>query len=153
MYRIDAAASDQVEIARSLFREYQKSLGIDLCFQNFERELAELPGAYSPPDGELFLAFAGTPAGCVALRPLTDGNAEMKRLYVRPEHRGTGLGRRLAETVIDAARLRGYRALRLDTLPQMQEAIALYRRLGFVEIAPYTPNPVPGALFLQLALL
>jgi putative acetyltransferase len=131
---------------RVLFRQYEASLNVSLCFQGFERELADLPGAYDP------ILLAADLAGCVAHRPLLSEIGEMKRLYVRPSHRGKGLGRELAEAVIGIARQKGYRFLRLDTLPQMQEAISLYRRLGFREIEPYCNNPVPGALFMELAL-
>jgi ribosomal protein S18 acetylase RimI-like enzyme len=145
MYAIQAATIDQMDEIRSLFREYAASLSVDLCFQNFACELEELPGSYDP-----ILLASG--AGCVALRPLSDGIAEMKRLYVRPQHRGTGLGRQLAQSIIQAARDRRYRSLRLDTLPEMPEAINLYRRLGFREIARYCNNPVPGALFMEMDL-
>jgi ribosomal protein S18 acetylase RimI-like enzyme len=148
-----AALGQDIERARELFREYEAALGIDLCFQGFERELAELPGAYAPPGGRLLLATAGAElVGCIALRPLGGDVCEMKRLYVRPAGRGTGLGRRLAEAVIGEARAIGHARMRLDTMPSMKEAIALYRALGFVEIAPYCVNPVPGALFMELTL-
>jgi len=150
---VQAVTPGQVAEARALFREYASSLGIDLCFQGFEQELVSLPGAYAPPRGRLLLATdSGALAGCVALRPLDDSACEMKRLYVRPEFRGRRAGRRLAERVVAEARSIGYARMRLDTLPSMQETIALYRALGFVEIAPYTTNPVPGALFMELAL-
>jgi len=148
-----AASTRQIDQARALFREYETLLGVDLSFQGFEQELAGLPGAYTPPSGRLILAVDGdTPAGCVALRPLAAGVCEMKRLYVRPAARGARVGRLLAETVIAEARAIGYARMRLDTLPSMKEAIALYRSLGFVEVAPYYASPVAGTLFMELAL-
>ena len=150
---VQATSAEDVERARTLFREYERSLGIDLCFQGFEQELAGLPGAYVPPAGRLLFAVdGGTLAGCVALRLLGAGACEMKRLYLRPGFRGRGAGRALATAVIREARAIGYARMRLDTLPSMREAIALYRALVFVAIAPYTLNPVPGALFMELDL-
>ena len=150
---VPARVPEDLATLRTLFQEYADALGVDLCFQGFERELRELPGDYARPRGELLLALAaGAAAACVALRPLDATIAEMKRLYVRPAYRGTGLGRRMALAIVAAARERGYARLRLDTLPMMTEGIALYRSLGFTEIAPYRVNPVPGALFLELVL-
>jgi GNAT superfamily N-acetyltransferase len=144
-----------VESVRALFVEYATSLGFSLCFQNFDRELATLPGAYAPPVGRLILArVGGRDAGCVALRALSAEICEMKRLYVRPEFRGLGLGRQLADAVIQAARNEGYRIMRLDTVePLMSAAVRMYRRLGFYEIEPYTTNPQAGALYMELRLL
>jgi putative acetyltransferase len=149
-----AISGEDVAAVRELFQEYARTLGVDLCFQGFDTELAELPGDYAAPWGRLFLASdpAGRPAGCVALRRLDDETCEMKRLFVAGGHRGSGLGRALAEVVIEDARAIGYRRIRLDTLPSMTEAAALYERLGFRDIEPYYTNPVAGARFLELAL-
>jgi GNAT superfamily N-acetyltransferase len=150
---VEAASEDQFEIAATLFAEYARELGVDLSFQDFDTELATLPGPYAPPSGRLLLGYERTdPAGCVALRALEPGVCEMKRLYVRPAHRGTGLGRALAEAVIASASEFGYERMRLDTLPMLDRAQRLYRTLGFVEIEPYTVNPLPGVVFLELRL-
>jgi ribosomal protein S18 acetylase RimI-like enzyme len=144
-----------VETVRVLMREYAAFLGVDLGFQGFEDELAELPGKYAPPTGALFLvsmpagsgSIGAEPAGCVALRDLGGGVCEMKRLFVRPEYRGYGLGRSLAECSIAAAQKLGYGRMRLDTLESLESAVALYRTLGFTRIPPYCANPLPGAMF------
>ncbi len=151
---VQAETEEQILQARALLKEYSASLGIDLCFQNFEKELAGLPGEYAPPAGRLLLAFEdGRLAGCVALRKISDGTCEMKRLYIRPEFRACGMGRRLAETIVDEARKVGHARMRLDTLPSMKAAIGLYRKLGFVEIDPYRHNPVEGTLYMELTLI
>jgi putative acetyltransferase len=145
-----ATSAHDLALARELFAEYASSLPFDLSFQDFERELAELPGAYAPPSGALLLAVeAGEAAGCVALRALAQDICEMKRLYVRAAHRGSGLGRRLVDAILREGRARRYARMRLDTVPGMEAAIALYRACGFREILPYRPNPIPGALFLE----
>ena len=150
---VDGTTPERLAAARELFEEYAASLGFDLGFQGFEEELASLPGDYAPPRGRLLLALAGgESAGCVALRPLDDATGELKRLYVRPAHRGTGLGRTLAVAAIDAARAAGFARLVLDTVAGMEAALALYRSLGFVETAPYRFNPMPGATYLELRL-
>jgi GNAT superfamily N-acetyltransferase len=153
-YSIEQACEPEaVDACRELFVEYQRGLGVSLCFQGFDAELASLPGDYAPPGGLLLLARkARVPAACVALRPLFHRDAEMKRLYVRQAHRGTGLGRLLAVHVIDEARALGYEALKLDTLPSMRAAHSLYEKLGFLDTAPYNDNPVGGVRFLALAL-
>jgi putative acetyltransferase len=142
-----------VEQVRRLFVEYQAALGVDLCFQGFAEELATLPGNYSRPGGRLLLAVDGaTILGGIALRALQGADCEMKRLYVRPEGRGQGVGRMLAAAVIGEARQAGYHRILLDTLPAMKEAQALYRSLGFKEIAPYYPNPIEGTSYMALSL-
>jgi ribosomal protein S18 acetylase RimI-like enzyme len=143
-----AAMSDLAEVG-VLFREYADSLPFSLAFQDFDRELAELPGAYAPPGGALLLVRS---AGCVGLRPLEGETCEMKRLYVRPAARGRGIGRRLAEAAVSEARRLGYARMRLDSTPGMEAAQALYIELGFREIAPYRVNPVPGTRFFELEL-
>jgi len=149
------SADDHAEIehVRQFFRNYAAWLGVDLCFQNFGEEMASLPGAYAAPAGRLFFAeFEGKPAGCVGIRPYTEGICEMKRLYVEPELRGTGVGRELALAAIKAAKTLGYRKVMLDTLPAMRIAVKLYRELGFKEAPAYYPTPVEGTMFLALDL-
>jgi ribosomal protein S18 acetylase RimI-like enzyme len=145
-----ARVPDEVPVVRDLFRAYAAGLGVDLCFQSFDAELAGLPGAYAPPAGRLLVVDAGTElAGCVALRAHAAGVGEVKRLYVRPAFRGRGLGRELINRVVTEAQAAGYRELVLDTLPSMGEAIALYGSAGFAETGPYTADPVPGALYFR----
>lgn len=146
-------AADLVEVAR-LFRAYAGSLPVDLGYQGFEAELAGLPGKYAPPAGALLLARDGSGAaiGVVAMRPLEAGICEMKRLYLAPEARGLGLGRALATAIIAAARAAGHAEMRLDSLPSMGDAVALYRRLGFTDIPPYYETPITGTVFLALDL-
>lgn len=150
---VAADGAEYLNDVRALFREYADSLGFDLAFQDFEAELRSLPGDYAPPAGRMLLATDGAAvAGCVGLRPLAEGVCEMKRLYVRPAFRGCGAGRDLAEAIVREARSIGYRHMRLDTVPWMKAAIALYKALGFVEIEAYRHNPIEGAKFLELAL-
>jgi putative acetyltransferase len=153
MTLFQATSTEQLAAIRQLFEEYAASLDVDLCFQGFDHELAELPGDYAPPAGRLLFAADGaTPVGCVALRRISNQVCEMKRLYVRPELRGKKHGLGLVQAILHEARAIGYRRMRLDTLPSMKQAIALYRLLGFKEIAPYRTNPVCGALFFELDL-
>jgi GNAT superfamily N-acetyltransferase len=152
---IHRAESDaDIAAVRELFEEYENFLGFDLCFQGFEQELASLPGDYAPPRGCLLLARGprGEVAGCVAVRPFEADICEMKRLYLRAPYRGHGQGRRLAETVVDAAREIGYAAMRLDTVGRLTESIALYRSIGFVDIPPYRDNPHEDVVYLELDL-
>lgn len=154
MRTVQAETPEQIELARKLFEEYAAWVEISLCFQSFDQELAGLPGDYTPPSGRLLLAYIDDhPAGCVALREIGDGTCEMKRLFLRPDFRGQGLGRQLAERIIDEARRIGYKRMCLDTLPgRMDHALSLYRSLGFKEIPPYYVNPVEGATFMELLL-
>jgi ribosomal protein S18 acetylase RimI-like enzyme len=149
-----AETRQQIAQARELFLEYAQSLGFSLCFQNFDKELEALPGHYAPPDGRLLLAeYVGQLAGCVAMRALEPGICEMKRLYLRPQVRGKGLGRALADRIVAEARQIGYRRMRLDTVePVMKDAVGMYRKLGFKEIAPYRSNPIAGAMYMELDL-
>jgi putative acetyltransferase len=154
MYTIrEAESGTDIAQVRELFLEYQSALGVDLCFQGFAEELASLPGNYARPAGRLLLASDGPAVlGVVALRPMLSADCEMKRLYVRSAGRGAGLGRLLTEALIKEARLAGYRRLLLDTLPTMSEAQALYRSMGFVEIAAYCHNPIAGTRYMALDL-
>ena len=151
---MQAESLEQIAQARELFLEYARSLGFSLCFQSFDKELAELPGSYAPPDGRLLLAQSdGQLAGCVALHKLEPNICEMKRLYLRPQFRGRGAGRVLADAILAEARRIGYERIRLDTVePVMRDAVAMYRRIGFKEIAPYCENPMKGAIYMELLL-
>lgn len=150
---VEAHEPPLLEEARQLIREYAESLTFDLGFQGLDEELAALPGAYAPPRGRLLVARSGNRSvGCVALRALDTETAELKRLWMRPEARGSGAGRKLVAQAVAAARTIGYASIRLDTTPEMGAAQALYRSLGFAEIEPYRPNPVPGTTYLELRL-
>ena len=148
-----ASTPEDLAAARALFEEYATWLGVDLCFQRFKEELASLPGLYAPPRGRLLLALVGDEvAGCVGLRPMDEMVCEMKRLFVRPAFRGSGVGRRLAETVILEARNTGYRRMRLDTLPSMHPALQLYASLGFIRCPAYYDTPLKETVFMELPL-
>ena len=151
---IQAETPSQIEQARILFREYEAWLGLDLCFQSFEQELADLPGKYAPPDGCLFLASEGEKIlGCVAMRKIDAETCEMKRLFVRENGRGKGIGRELVKRVIERARRSGYRKMRLDTLAaQMSKAVEIYRSFGFREIPAYYDTPIAETIFMELIL-
>jgi putative acetyltransferase len=150
---IDAQSPAQITKVRELFVEYQRALGVDLCFQAFDQELASLPGRYARPTGRLLLANDGESVlGVVGLRALKGADCEMKRLYVRPAGRGLGVGRLLTTTLINEARFAGYRRMLLDTLPGMTEAQRMYRSMGFTEVAPYCDNPIAGTLYMALDL-
>ena len=155
MLKIFPAQTDEdFETAKKLFVEYADSLGFDLSFQDFDEELADLPGDYIQPAGCLLLAtYKGQPVGCVGLRMLSDGVCEMKRLYVREQFRGSGFGRALAEAVIEEARKIGYNYMRLDTVPSMEVARKLYVSLGFNQTSPYRYNPIEDAVFMELRLV
>ncbi len=151
---VQAESTVHIAQARELFLEYAQSLGFSLCFQGFDKELADLPGDYAPPEGRLLLAtYEDQLAACAALHKLEPGVCEMKRLYLRPQFRGKGFGRVLADRVIAEARQIGYERMRLDTVePIMKDAVAMYRKLGFHEIAPYRANPIAGAIYMELQL-
>ena len=150
---ISATTQSHMQSIRDLFREYEQFLQVDLCFQRFEEELAGLPGAYAPPQGALLLAIdQHRPVGCVAMRPLDAGVCEMKRLYVRSDHLGQGIGGTLARIVNERARSAGYTRMCLDTLEKLKPALALYKRLGFVARSAYYDNPLPDVVYLEMRL-
>ena len=150
---VHAKSKQHIDEAKKVFVEYAESLGFSLCFQDFDKELANLPGDYAQPSGRLLLAFDNSQIiGCIALRKLAEGICEMKRLYVRSEYRGKGIGKKLADSIIEEAKAIGYHRMLLDTLPVMKEATAMYRSMGFSEIPSYYRNPVEGALFMELTL-
>jgi len=149
-----AVSAADIAVARTLFKEYEQSIGVSLCFQNFDQELANLPGDYAPPSGRLLLVRVDDQiAGCIALRKLDDSTSEMKRLYLRPEFRGRGLGESIVQTLIHEAKLIGYSKIRLDTIPgRMDQAINLYRSIGFKEIPAYYDTPFDDTLYMELDL-
>ncbi len=148
-----SSAGEAMTVASELFYEYANQLGFSLDFQDFEAEVQALPGEYALPRGALFVAWVGgRAAGCVGLRPLDSETCEMKRLYVRPEYRDRGVGRALAERVVEEAKALGYRRMRLDTVGSMTAALGLYRSMGFREIPAYRFNPVEGAVYLEVSL-
>jgi len=150
---IDVSTPEQINIIRNLFIEYEKVIGCDLCFQDIENELANLPGRYAPPDGRLILAeYDSKLAGCIALKRIGDDICEMKRLYVRSEFRGKKIGRILAEKIVADAREIGYLIMRLDTLKRLPEAVSLYKSMGFIETKPYVHNPLEDVIFMELEL-
>ncbi len=150
---VKVTTEQQLKIAAELFREYQTFLDVDLCFQGFEQELATLPGKYSEPGGAIYLAQNNDQTvGCVAVRPIKDDICEMKRLYVRDKFRGFSAGRLLAERVISKAKQLGYKRMQLDTLKRLESAVALYKKLGFVEIHPYYENPLDEVVYWELDL-
>jgi ribosomal protein S18 acetylase RimI-like enzyme len=154
MHLVRAETPNHINDTRLLFREYEQFLAVDLCFQNFEQELAGLPGKYAPPEGLLLLVMEShRAAGCVAVRKLAGGVCEMKRLYVRPEYRKHGVGRMLAKEVIAEASVLGYQLMRLDTLERLTEAMSLYESLGFRRTPPYYDNPLPGVVYWELCLV
>jgi GNAT superfamily N-acetyltransferase len=153
MHISQVSNDDEIALVRSLMREYQQALGVDLCFQNFATELAQLPGSYAPPTGRLLLAMhEGVPVGCAALQAITRERCEMKRLYIRPIARGLGLGRALVQRILDEAKATGYIDVVLDTLPSMAAAQRLYEQFGFHEIEAYRPNPIAGTRYLRKVL-
>jgi len=149
-----AASDSEIELARTLFKEYEQSIGVSLCFQNFDHELANLPGDYAPPSGRLLVIRVGDQvAGCIALRKIDDNTCEMKRLYLRPGFRGRGLGEPIVATIIQEAKTIGYSKMRLDTIPgRMDQAINLYRSIGFKEIPAYYDSPFSDTLYMELDL-
>ncbi|NDC77134.1 MAG: GNAT family N-acetyltransferase [Chitinophagia bacterium] len=149
-----ADGEDDHGVAVTLFREYAAGLGVDLCFQGFERELSNLAEVYGPPRGALLLArVGGAPAGCAAIRPIAEDVCELKRMYVRPPYRGQAIGQRMLDELISAARGMGYRKMRLDTLSHLNAALSLYRRNGFAECGPYYRNPTPGVVYMDRDIL